>query len=377
MKQGDDGKLHVYQTGAATDAVPPHNPIMVTGISITGRDTNDIVIDEYSGAYSSLLVKNATLKINQDNAISAGTNVTIDGGILDLNGKTDTIGDLLLKSGSVLNGTLYANAYNIESGTVTANIVGPGGLQKTTTGQATTGVVTASNVTIEAGQLTATSINTGTLTLRPGSRITIAHIPGGPTADNALAPIALQPIPRKPIVQPTATDAAVPSSSDATVAVTAGPLAASTVLAMPAPASSEVASALASSGSLSNTVLDAVAIPTAIVADIALPVRLVESTPARLIDTAINRLLPQSPIYSRLDSTALHRIIESGLEQSLTTRNGNITSTPILGSLRDELPSRVGKIEKHPTIPAINSRQAHFAALQTVVQNSRWTDTRR
>ena len=97
--------------------------------------------------------------------------------------------------------------------------------------------------------------------------------------------------------------------------------------------------------------------------------RLVESTPARQIDTAINCLLPQSPIYFRLDSTVLHKDVESGLEQFITTRNENITSTPILGSLRNESPSGVGKIDKNSTTPVINSRQAHIAVLQT---NSRW-----
>jgi hypothetical protein len=71
----------------------------------------------------------------------------------------------------------------------------------------------------------------------------------------------------------------------------------------------------------------------------------------------------------------LHRIIESGLEQSLAARNGNITSTPILGSPRNELSSRVSKIEKYLTTPVINSRQAHLAALQTVLPNSHWTYT--
>ena len=45
---------------------------------------------------NSLLIDHATLKINQDNAISAGTDVTIDGGTLDLNNKTDAIGYLTL-----------------------------------------------------------------------------------------------------------------------------------------------------------------------------------------------------------------------------------------------------------------------------------------
>jgi hypothetical protein len=104
-------------------------------------------------------------------------------------------------------------------------------------------------------------------------------------------------------------------------------------------------------------------------------VGLVESTEESRIDTDIKQVTPQAPIYSRIDSNVLHWSIERGLEQSLTTRNGNITSTPILGSLHDELPSHVGKIAKHPRIPAVNSRQAHFTALQAVVQNFRRTDT--
>jgi hypothetical protein len=225
----------------------------------------------------------------------------------------------------------------------------------------------------------ANSIYSDTLTIGAGSVVTIAPIPGGPLAANsALTPLATDALllnQPKTVTQPTAANTIV-SSLSTTTTIAAGPLAASTVLASPAPASSEVASALTSSDSLSNTVLNAVAIstPISIVADSALPVRLVESTPVKIVDTAINRLLPQSPIYFRLDSTALHKIIESGLEQSLTTRNGNITSTPILNSLRDELPLSVSKFEKHPTTSAINSRQALFAALQTVVRNSRWTD---
>ena len=57
----------------------------------------------------------------------------------------------------------------------------------------------ASNVELQPNtQLEVASVNTGTLTLGVGSRITISPIPGGPTADNALAPLAataLQPIP--------------------------------------------------------------------------------------------------------------------------------------------------------------------------------------
>ena len=179
----------------------------------------------------------------------------------------------------------------------------------------------------------------------------------------------MRPNQPKHITEPTAANTIVYPSLTTTT-IPAGLLAASTVLAATAPASSEVASALASSGSLSNTVLDAVPVPTPIVANIALPVCLVESTEETRIDTTTKHVPPQTLIYSKIDSTALHKIIDSWLEQSLTTRNGNVTSTPILGSLRDELPSRVEKIEKHRTTPAINSRQAQFAALHI---NFQWT----
>ena len=159
----------------------------------------------------SLLINQATLKINQDNAISAGTNVTIDAGTLDLSGKTDSISSLLLNSGSVINGTLHANSYIIESGTVTAAITGPGNLQKTTTEQATIGVVNTSNVTIDAGQLTVTSIYSNTLTMGAGTTLTIAPIAGGHqsalSSNSSLTPLAtraLRPASSKSIAQPTA-----------------------------------------------------------------------------------------------------------------------------------------------------------------------------
>ena len=184
----------------------------------------------------SLLVNQATLKINQDNAISAGTNVTINGGALDLNGKTDTIAGLLLESGSLINGTLYANSYIIESGTATANIVGPGSLQKTTAAQATAGAISTPNVTLDAGELTVTSINTGALTLSPGTTLSIAAIPGGPSASGVLRPLAaqsVQPISPESASQPAVADAAVQSAAVQSAAVQSSSAAADALNAEP------------------------------------------------------------------------------------------------------------------------------------------------
>jgi hypothetical protein len=384
-----DGLVHLYQTGTTTDVAAPCTLADITSVDITGRDNIDDVLtidfsngdpipagglifnggslDEgngnslvvigttggdsvvmsasqitdnvsapifYSniiyfefnlaGGSNSLAINGATLKINQDNAISSGTDVTIDNGTLDLDGHTDTIGDLLLTSGSIDNGVLHADSYVVQSGTVTADVVGPGGLEKSTTAAATLGNVSASNVTVSGGQLTANSIATNTLTIGAGAKVTIAPIAGGPLAANsALTPLAasaLRPTSRNLIAQPTA------------------------------------ANTIASPASTS-------------------PVYLVASTPAKIIDTDTKHLPPQFPIYYRLDARALHQIFESRLEKSVATSIANDKITSILSSLRDELPSRVSQFAKFPAIPAINIRQAHFAALQTVIQNARWTDT--
>ncbi len=240
LKIGTDSKLHIYQTGTTTDIVPANVFADVTNVSITGRDNyDDILTVDFSGgnpippggvsfdggagggnslilagtsggdsvtmtatqitlagasvmsysnveffgfdlgAGNSLLVDHATLDLNQDNAISAGTNVTIEGGILDLNGNTDTIGELTLISGSIINGTLYSSSYRIESGTITSTIAGPGALIKTTNEQADVSVVNASSTTVDGGQLTATSIVTGHISIGSGSKLIICSTNSG------------------------------------------------------------------------------------------------------------------------------------------------------------------------------------------------------
>ena len=239
LQLGTDGKLHLYQTGTTIDVVPPHVPAKVTGIQITGRDNADdqltvdfsrgdplpltgIVFDgkghingdtfllkgtsdndavtmtsthvflagapgmryshveffgfDLGGGENSLMINGATMRINANNAISAGTNVVISNGILDLNGMTETLGNLTLVSGNILNGTLYADSYLLESGTITAAIAGPGELIKTTTEQATVSAVNAPNITVDEGNLTAASIAGETLTIGAGATVTISPI---------------------------------------------------------------------------------------------------------------------------------------------------------------------------------------------------------
>jgi hypothetical protein len=226
-------------------------------------------------------------------------------------------------------------------------------------------------------QLEADQIDTGTLTIGAGAVVTITPISGGPlAADSALTPLStrvLRPISRKTIAEPTAANTIAPSSSTVSN-IAAVPLADSTVLAATAPVSSEVASALASSDSLSKTAFDAIATPTSFVADIILPVRLADSSPVGLIDTPINRLPLQSPIYSWLDSTALQRTIYATLESVAVNKQTDNIKTSLFAASHEEFPSRAGIIEKHAYTLALNNHQAHLAALESIEQNPHWYD---
>ena len=244
----DDGMLHIFRTGTTTDAVPPCDPATVVGISIVGRGASDVLIDGYAGQYATLYVKEATLRINQDNTISASTAVTIDGGCLDLGGKSDSIGSLTLVSGSVVSGTLNAASYTIRGGTVSATL-GPGPMIKQTTGAATvTTPINATTIDVQAGQLTATSIVADTLVIGAGSSVVIAEVvPPGSAASLATAAAT----PSSPPVDPTTvlTQAspvavvAVPVTAVSTATVSVGPLPTTT----PKPAATDAELALASS----------------------------------------------------------------------------------------------------------------------------------
>jgi PKD repeat protein len=437
-----DGYLHLYQSGATTDLVPPYAEAGLNSVAVTGLDgagealtvdlsggmpipaggiafnggtgggnslyvigtsggdnvvmsaaqitANGLAPIYYSnvtyfgfnlaGGSNSLTINNATLKINQDNAISAGTNVTINAGVLDLNGHTDVIGDLVMTSGSIIDGALYANAYNIESGAATASIAGPGDLLKTTGAEATTGAVNVPNVTVDAGQLTVTSIFTDTLTVGPGAALTIAPIADGPlgalAADNALASLAgsaLPPNQDNADTQPTVGGANTLSLSTA-MSVAEKPLVVNTIVALSEALSSNAALLSAPSDSALDPVCNPVAVPAAAVADMVPRMRPVETAAAGRFDAELERIVPQAPISSRLNPTALPRIIANWLEIPPAARPTS-DKTPTFAVFHEESPARASIIEKHAYVQATGGRQACLAALHAIMQDSRWVDT--
>jgi hypothetical protein len=187
LKLSGDGKLHAYRSGTTIDAVPPHVFAKVSAILITGRsDADDVltvdcengspvpvagmtisggthvlgdtfvlkgtaadddvtlnanylhrngsVLTLYSsfeffafdlgGGVNALSIDHATVGINRDDAISAGTSVTLDGGELNFNGHTVDIGDLtILDNGRTDVGVIKSTTTSVTLGTLTASSI--------------------------------------------------------------------------------------------------------------------------------------------------------------------------------------------------------------------------------------------------------------
>jgi hypothetical protein len=75
--------------------------------------------------------------------------VTLEDGTLNLGGTTQTVAALTLAGGSVVDGTISADAYNLHSGTLSASLGGDGGV---TVGSGATGTVTLSGANSYGGR---------------------------------------------------------------------------------------------------------------------------------------------------------------------------------------------------------------------------------
>ena len=180
-----DNSLHFYQTGTATDVTPLISAAALTAASVTGRDGvaealtidfgagdllptagGSIVFHGGTGGGNTLLVKGTTgedsalltaaqaslsgltpiaydnvsyfgfdlgtgtnallidhtpLIFDRDDAISAGTNVTVNGGVLNYKGHADAIGNLTVKnSGQVIGTAIHNTNTTVELGTLSA-----------------------------------------------------------------------------------------------------------------------------------------------------------------------------------------------------------------------------------------------------------------
>jgi autotransporter-associated beta strand protein len=82
-----------------------------------------------------LTVSGGTLRLASADRIGDGVRLTMEGGVLDLNGTVETVGRVRLRGGELVNGSLLALAYELESGAVSTVFGGTGSLVKTTSGE--------------------------------------------------------------------------------------------------------------------------------------------------------------------------------------------------------------------------------------------------
>jgi autotransporter-associated beta strand protein len=213
IAQTSDGMLNVYPTGSqpgtTTDVVPPQAADSVGEIQISGPDNaaNRLTIDFSGGSpvpadgiFFDGVLGSGTNTVSIDD--SAGSNAySLTGSQLSVNGvpavtmaNTQSL-DLDLGSGSFdLSGTnqtigsISSTSFSIQSGTVGADLTGPGGLSKTGSGTAT---LSGSNnflagTTVTGGTLVLTTPDAlptgGSLTVGDSSRFTVAAAVPAPPA---------------------------------------------------------------------------------------------------------------------------------------------------------------------------------------------------
>jgi autotransporter-associated beta strand protein len=86
-------------------------------------------INSYSGGTT---VSAGTLQLAGVGTLGAtSAALTVLGGVLDLNGTSQTTGAMTLNGGSVVGGTLTSSAFDVQTGTISAVLAGPGALTKT------------------------------------------------------------------------------------------------------------------------------------------------------------------------------------------------------------------------------------------------------
>ncbi|GEP45319.1 beta strand repeat-containing protein [Brevifollis gellanilyticus] len=180
----------VYTTQATVGAVAFNGGNTSGGLTKTGAGILTLSgTNTYAGSTN---VNAGTLTLGANNVLADASSVTVNGGIFDINTRTDTVGTVTLQNGSITGTTgvlTSAASFDLQDGTVSAILAGTAGVNKTTSGVVTlSGVNTFSGVVNVAGGTLnfASSSNIGNasatndITLSGG---TLRFTPAGTTLD--------------------------------------------------------------------------------------------------------------------------------------------------------------------------------------------------
>jgi len=133
-----------------------------------------------------IFINEGTVRLGAADVLINSQVVTVNGGTLDLQGFSDTIGALTLISGSVGGtGTLTGSSFGAQSGMISAPLGGTAGMTKTTAGTLTlagantyTGDTTVNGGTLELSGAGSFALS-DTITLSGASTLDVASITGG------------------------------------------------------------------------------------------------------------------------------------------------------------------------------------------------------
>jgi autotransporter-associated beta strand protein len=167
---GLTGHVRMSSAGIEVGAAPPAvlRNVSFCGFSFADSSDNRLAID------------GVTLAINRDHAISANADVEIvNGGVLDLGGKTDIVKSVTLTDGTIAHGTLQSDLHTLGSGAISAGLT-QGSVVKSKPG---TAVLSGNNgyaggTTVLSGVLLAASVAAlpqgGAVTIGAGATVVLA-----------------------------------------------------------------------------------------------------------------------------------------------------------------------------------------------------------
>ena len=136
--------LTINATAANSRLAPNGTENIVVGglISIVKNGSYQLTLGGANGYIGTNTINGGTLAITNVGTLGdSGNPLFLNAGTLDLGTSSQSVGTVTMASGAITNGTLSANSYTVQGGTIYASLAGSGGLNKTTSATLTLGGV--------------------------------------------------------------------------------------------------------------------------------------------------------------------------------------------------------------------------------------------